>query len=277
MAKFKTESDMNFTEFPSCALCGSEKNKPFLKTEDGMQLVKCTACNLVFTSPRIEISEWLAFLKEDNERNKTYTENRLKYGIALDTNIHKSTPDWRIRISGRNNIGLSKAKEIEKIERLHDVGCGVGFLLCDARDQGIQVSGNEMNAYACSAMQERFGLTVWNCNFNETPIKAGSLDMVTMTDYIEHTYQPLIDLQFAFKCLRPGGILWLKTFHIDCVQFETLKGKWPFLWWCHIYHFSPRTLKEMIQKAGFNILQADYSNLGTSLIKIMAQKPYGKV
>ena len=36
-----------------------------------------------------------------------------------------------------------------KIGRLHDVGCGVGFLMETAKESGIEVTGNELNKYAC--------------------------------------------------------------------------------------------------------------------------------
>lgn len=261
----------NFTDCPNCALCGSDKNEIHMNVKDGMTLVECSDCGLLFTSPRIDEKEWISFLKSDEERNKVFTENRLRFGRALRKNIKKSHSGWRRDIR-KNHVELfNEAKIYGKVQRLHDVGCGVGFLLYDAKRYGLEVSGNDLNRYACSVMQERYNLDVWNVEFPDVPLQHESLDFVTMTDFIEHTYHPDRDLRTANKLLRPGGLLYVKTFHIDCDAFEQQKENWDFLVWNHVYHFSPELLERIIRQAGFEIIYSRWTTHQT-LIRILAKK-----
>ena len=132
------------------------------------------------------------------------------------------------------------------MESIHDVGCGVGFLLRAAQARGIEATGNELNGYACKVMKQRFGLNVFNDVFDKFPIQEGSLNAVEMNDYIEHTYHPLRDLTAAHKFLRVGGIIRIETFHIDCRKYDQLMGEWNMLFWNHVFHFSTKTIKDLI-------------------------------
>jgi len=160
-----------------------------------------------------------------------------------------------------------------KIKSLHDVGCGVGFLLRAAQARKIRATGNDLNSYACKVMRKRYNLNVYNDILSKCPIEEDSLDAIVMDDYIEHTYHPLEDLNTTYNFLRKGGILWIETFHIDCYAFEKFKGDWNMLFWNHVFHFSTKTLKNMIKKAGFDVISVSnsYSNV---LLKIIVRKPY---
>jgi len=159
----------------------------------------------------------------------------------------------------------------KKLERIHDVGCGVGLFIQDAKFQGIEATGNELNAYACKVMRERFGLNVYNDILPNLNIETESVDAIVMMDYIEHTYHPLSDLRAANRLLKAKGIIYIETFHIDCREFDSQKGNWNMLFWNHVYHFSEKTLKNMVTSAGFQIhnVEVSYDNV---IIKIVARK-----
>lgn len=113
---------------------------------------------------------------------------------------------------------LKRIENIAEIEisRIHDVGCGVGFLINDLRDMGKVVSGNDLNAYAVDVMRDSFNLDVHCCNISDLPIEYGSIDAIIAKDYIEHTWHPQHDLKCMFDLLKKNGVLHLETFHIDC-------------------------------------------------------------
>src|SRR5690606_859243 len=83
-------------------------------------------------------------------------------------------------------------------------------------------------------------------------LRPGSFDVVTMWHSLEHVHRPLQILREAFKLLVPGGRLIVATPNI---------AGWPFRWfrpaWFgldlprHLTHFTPRTLRTMIECAGF--------------------------
>ncbi len=85
--------------------------------------------------------------------------------------------------------------------------------------------------------------------------KDGALDAITMCSYIEHSYHPYQDVLVASRLLKPGGLLYVSTFHIDSKAFAKLGNKWGMFEWNHVYHFSSKTLKEMIDRAGLVVVE----------------------
>ncbi len=263
-----------FDEYPACDLCGSKNVKEVFITADNSRIVKCERCNVLFTSPRIDEKEWINYLRTPSKRSIMFTENRVKYGVALPSNIRYSMPNWfSKKIEEKTRI-------IEHIEKyligslncLHDVGCGVGFQIMAAEKRGIKASGNDLNGYAFNVMVKRFGLTIHHKELPETPITDSTLDAIIMNDYIEHTYHPKRDLEKAYSLLRPNGVLYIHTFHIDCHLFDEHRENWNYLFWNHTYHFSIETLTQVLTSIGYQIcyVDASYDSLN---MKIIARKP----
>jgi ubiquinone/menaquinone biosynthesis C-methylase UbiE len=264
----------DFDEYTVCALCGSSELKNKLEVEDGTKIVECKECKLWFTNPRLDEKMWEYFLcNESNKRNKNHTENLLKHGVALSKNISNQPNDWRKR---RRAAHEKIYREIYRwrskpIKRIHEVGCGIGFFIDDMKRKGIKVSGNDLNGYNCKIMKEQFQLEVWNSNFKDIKLANDSIDVVMMSDYIEHTYHPFEDILEARRVLISEGILYVHTFIIDSDPFNSLGGKWDMLWWNHVYHFSTQSLTRMIERANFRI-KSVVPNVKRGLITVIAKK-----
>lgn len=262
-----------FDEYPFCDMCGNKEDVvKKLITKDGCQIVECNKCKLWFTSPRINERTWSNYLKTATKRSIEFTENRLKYGVPLASNVRYSHPFWRKKREQKNQDIVNKINQFSKIRthRIHDVGCGVGFFIDTALKNGMEVTGNELNKYACNVMRNRFGFKVYNNIITNIDLGQSKMDAIVMDDYIEHTYHPFEDLKKAKFFLKPGGIIFIKTFHIDCRAFHKHREKWNYLFWNHVYHFSPITLNKMIEKAGFRILEMKY-NYEHFLITVIAE------
>lgn len=268
-----------FTEYPDCESCGSSLSKEVLRAMDGNRVVECSNCGLWYSSPRVPEEEWQSWLMgEDTERNIHVTENRLRHGVALDRNIPHTFSFWWRRRRRRNQREIRKLIKVlgrtGKL-RLHDVGCGVGFLIKAAQDLGMQCSGNDLNAYAVRKMRELFNPDVHLGTlpelFRKGAFEAGSYDLVTMDDFIEHSYHPLRDLQTAFSMLRVGGIVSLRTFCVDSDPFTRMKANWDMLMWNHTFHFSSKSLSGLVKRAGFDIVELDV-NSSNGLIRITGRK-----
>ena len=263
-----------FTEQASCCLCGADRNEERFITDDGMRIAECERCGHLYTSPRIPEDEWIEYLKQDTKRSREFTENRLKYGRALPSNTKMSSPRWyKSRKNDREELlDLLESFSTRNISRLHDVGCGVGFTLLTARDRGIEVSGNELNGPAVEAMRDRFDLPVYRRQFAECPLEDESLDVVTMRDFIEHSYHPDEEVETAYEKLAPGGVLWFKTFHIDCRDFDEKGSSWEYLFWNHTNHFLDEGLGRLVNQAGFTDakIRGGYDDMA---VDVLARKP----
>lgn len=263
-----------FDEYPACDLCGERDAVEQLTTKDGRCIVACTGCGLWYTSPRINEQIWNAWLRSPAKRNIEFTENRLRHGVALSVNTKYALPDWRERRERVDNAVIDRLEQAigAPVKRLHDVGTGVGFLLQTASKRGIEASGNELNGYACKVMRERLGLMVWDVNLPDVPLASASLDAVVMRDYIEHTYHPFRDVQTAARLLRPGGGLYIHTFHIDSRPFANQRGDWNMLFWNHCHHFSEATLRHLVEAAGL-IPEFVTTSYDDPMIELVARKP----
>lgn len=274
----KEAYSMPFNEFPPCEMCGNNSAIEKLITKDGRRIVACNNCGLWFTSPRIQETVWVNYLKKITNRSIRWTENRLKYGVALPCNVKYVRPGWRKRKTKLINALLEEVEQYlnRKIQRLHDVGCGAGFLLQVAQNKGIDATGNDLNAYACQVMKERLGLKVYNDSLLNLNFQENSIDVLVFKDYIEHTYHPLGDLKAAYRSLKPSGIIYIETFHTDCYAFDRLGKDWNMLFWNHVFHFSTKTLSHMIKKAGFTplVIKSSYDDV---IVKVFAAKPKLKV
>jgi 2-polyprenyl-3-methyl-5-hydroxy-6-metoxy-1,4-benzoquinol methylase len=108
-----------------------------------------------------------------------------------------------------------------------------------------------------------------NCaTTNELEIPSHKYEIVMMLDYLEHTYTPMEDLNFAFTILSDDGVLLLKTLYLGCPDHKKLKEKWKLLGADHFHFFFPSVLKKMIEAAGFEIVD---QKLG-QLIHFVAKK-----
>lgn len=146
--------------------------------------------------------------------------------------------------------------------RILDVGCGNGSLARLIADVGFEVSGVDWDPKAVELASERVPEGFFTvARFNDEP-PASSFDAAVSTEVIEHLFDPNELLSFAYKALRPGGVLvistpyhgYLKNLAISAVNgwdkhfmTDALAG--------HIKFFSRQTLTEALKRNGFDILQ----------------------
>ena len=89
----------------------------------------------------------------------------------------------------------------------------------------------------------------------ESALPAEAFDVVTQFGYIEHEWHPLAGLRAAYRVLKPGGVTVMKTPNYASWN-RHIRG----MNWCgyhipaHCNYFTPRTLSEILRKAGFEPL-----------------------
>ena len=84
---------------------------------------------------------------------------------------------------------------------------------------------------------------------------AGSFDLVTLWDVIEHVPDPQALLREARAMLKPDGVLILETQNIDSGFARLLGKRWQhFKHEEHLFHFSPRTIGPLLAQAGFELV-----------------------
>jgi hypothetical protein len=103
-------------------------------------------------------------------------------------------------------------------------------------------------------------------------------DVVTLWDVIEHVGDPLEELRRVHNLLKSDGLVVVHTIDISSFFARLMGSRWPWLMEMHLYYFSRRTLRQMLQKAGFSVLdirpQGRYLRLGYLMNRVAALVPW---
>lgn len=231
-----------------CNLCGSEARSPFCP-ENGLGLVQCDTCGLVYVSPRPAADELYALYGE------TYFHND-DSGVVGYTDYIRDEPNIRKTFAGR----LTRIERFLKGAvrgRALDVGCAAGFFLDVARQRGWTVEGLDVSGFAVHYVQERFGYPAQNGSLTALDYAHESFDLITMWDVIEHVPDPKAYIARAAQLLKPGGLIALATPNVDSLPAKLAGRRWVGykLSEEHVYYFSVKTLRRMLDEAGFEVLE----------------------
>jgi len=137
---------------------------------------------------------------------------------------------------------------------LLDVGCHIGVFLEIAQERGWEAWGVEPSRWAARQARSK-GLRVIEGTLDDVHLTEEFFDVITMWDVIEHLTDPLRDLRKSYRLLRKGGLICIHTMNIESLFARLMGSRWPWLMEMHLYYFSPRTLGEMLRKAGFTVIK----------------------
>ncbi len=223
-----------------CPLCHHENSRHFDTCQFRGYTVHnriCANCGIVFQSPRmstIELDEFYA------------TEYRQVY----DGNEGPTQKDLRTQ-KGRADSLLAFARDsVPGVNRHLDIGCSAGTLLMTFRDyygdQPLGVEpGDSYRAYARSQ-----GLVVYSDIDDLQSAAESRCDLISMTHVLEHLANPVGYLTYLREryLSRDDGWLLLEVPNLYCHDsFEI----------AHLVSFSAHTLRQTIQKAGFEIIKLE--------------------
>lgn len=232
--------------FPSCPLHGSTQARP-LFTANGHGIFQCqeSTCGLMFADPRPPQS-YLA-----GHYGPSYFQNYRDRGISGQSyaSMEKYVRQLTKRRLQKLPAGMKKC--------LLDGGCAYGFSLQAAASLGYTgLYGVEISEHAKSEAHKRSPrFRLWREIF-EVDIPKGTLDVVTMWEYIEHVADPWEVLVKAYDLLRPGGFLALSTPDAELVVHDLEKLRtWEHMRPPeHLYYFTRKALRLLLYNAGFEVL-----------------------
>ena len=148
---------------------------------------------------------------------------------------------------------FSHALSWKREGKLLDLGCGDGRFLAMAARQ-FDVMGVELSPRAAEEAKARVPQApILVGPVTDAAVPADSFDIVTQFGYLEHEWQPRLGLETAFRALRSGGVLVIKTpnyasWNRDFYGRKLVRHPHP----CTLQLFHPVDLGRMLQLAGFN-------------------------
>ena len=134
--------------------------------------------------------------------------------------------------------------------RLLDFGCGGGFFLNTAKQRGWQIVGLEPLYGHAAYAHGKFGAQIVNDTLHPDTFETGSFDVITAFQVFEHLVNPGEVLSQLTHFLKPGGILLIEVPNIDTWSVRLLGKRHRHFVHDHLYFFSPRTLRLLLEQAG---------------------------
>jgi SAM-dependent methyltransferase len=199
------------------------------------RLVRCRNCGLEYISPRPRGSDIVQAYSQGDD------------------------PTYVSQVKGRERTFAAALADIESLQprrgRLLDVGTAAGAFLAVARDRGWQVEGCEPNRWLADWGSKHYGLTIRPGELFDQDFAAGSFDVVTLWDVIEHTPDPSRVIAHAATLLGPGGLLVVNYPDRGSWLARALGRKWPFLSSVHLYYFTRRTMERLLRQHGCEVVR----------------------
>jgi 2-polyprenyl-3-methyl-5-hydroxy-6-metoxy-1,4-benzoquinol methylase len=193
-------------EVAECPLCGSQNRRTEL-SKHGVDLVACTDCSLRY-------GRKIPSNLEDVYHRPGY----------VSYSLESSDEHFRYRRDrfGRERVGILEHHIGDLSDRhLLDVGCGNGYFLAAAMEKCRNCYGTEASATLREFARRRTGLTIYEEQLEF--LAAGSFDVITLFDVIEHIPGPVEFMRVVDRLLRPGGAVLIFTPNCDSLSVRVMK------------------------------------------------------
>lgn len=156
--------------------------------------------------------------------------------------------------------------------RLLDVGCATGDFLLEAKKFGFSVEGLELSSWSSGIAKSR-GLKIHKQTLRSFSEKnKNTFDIITMWGVIEHFEDPISEMKYIYKLLKPQGILILWTGDVNSITSKIMGRRWWYWQGQHIQYFTHKSLNFLATSCGFENFKtkiypfvANYELLNNSL------------
>jgi SAM-dependent methyltransferase len=227
---------------PRCELCGSKRTTLWLERAPWRYL-GCAECSAVWLDPP-PVDGWA-----ESFYDAGYFSGGGRGGYRdylADEAQHRSNAQARIALAQRYGAAPPGT--------WLDIGCAAGFTLEAARSAGFAALGVDVSEWARRVARERFGLSVFPTLGEARGELAGSVDVASAFQVLEHLGDPLGALRDARACLRPGGLLIIETWDRGSLVARLLGRHWqqitpPSVLWL----FDRKSLALALERAGYRV------------------------
>ncbi len=197
------------------------------------RLVRCRKCGLVRSDPAAD----QASLSE------LYVRSSFDYGPEV--------PNLR-RTYGRY---LARARARARGRSLLEIGCGNGFMLEEALAQGYEeVRGVEPSLKAIEAAAPAVKAQIVADIMRPGLFEQGEFDTVCLFQVFDHLPEPGAFLDEVRAVMSHGGVLLCFNHNVGAASSRMLGEKSPIVDIEHCYLYSPLTMKVILEKHGFDVV-----------------------
>jgi len=239
-------------------ICPGCEGKSILQESAANNIWSCADCELLFTNPR--------------PTERFIAENYCEGGYYA-----RFQPDEKWRQMWLRRI--SRVTQRLRSGHILDVSAGVGTAVHLLNAAGFKCSGTEISSEAITRAQQLYGISLQQSYPESIALPNHSLDGLMMWHVFEHLPFPGSSLRFLSRKIKQNGFLFIavpnNSFHRLLAQpkywmasrtkkLEALIPAVPYhktFSEIHLIHFTPRSLRNIVESAGFRVLELSIDNI----------------
>jgi 2-polyprenyl-3-methyl-5-hydroxy-6-metoxy-1,4-benzoquinol methylase len=221
-----------------CPVCGSaQRLQEFSKY--GIGIFQCLDCTLRYSGK-------IPNLTEDIYSNAAY--------LPAAQKSYMENVSYRKERFGKERLELIRIHMGDlKGKKILDVGCGTGWFLETAKEQGMEIFGQELGKELREWTENRIGTDIFSCGIEEIDPDF-CFDVITMFDVLEHVPDPLQLVRHSKRLLDEDGILLIFTPNFDSLSIYVMKEHSNLIAPAeHLTYFTKKSVEVLAQKTDMKI------------------------
>jgi SAM-dependent methyltransferase len=233
-----------------CAICGGVSFKPFYACSPELAYVRCAKCGLVQINPQpAPAAVALRYDKKYGNDYLAYEKTNEESFLRLQELALKDAGFFALE---RGLFSAIHKEAAPQAPVLLDVGCASGAMLAMLQARGWKVTGVEISGPQAAHCKSR-GLDVRNLPLEKNQFAERSFDVVLASHLIEHLNNPCLFIREIKRILKPQGRVYITTPNITGLQSRLLGSRWRSAIFDHLYLFSIKTLRLLLETSGFKV------------------------
>lgn len=249
-----------------CPYCQNPVSTPYLKvrdeflTKEPFEILECSTCHLLYTSPRPALDRIGAYYQSDEYLS--HQENKSGFIPKIYEAVKSVNLKRKFRLATE---GLPVGKMLE-------IGCGVGDFLLLAKNNGWDITGIEPSANAKAIAQQRLGFLPLDPS-ETASLDCYSFDVITMWHVLEHVDNLMEQAMQIARLLKPHGRLVIAVPNYQSYDAIYYKEKWA-AWDVprHLNHFNQDTLCRIFADPLFKFIDCQGLKWDSYYISYLSEK-----
>jgi 2-polyprenyl-3-methyl-5-hydroxy-6-metoxy-1,4-benzoquinol methylase len=251
----------------SCPVCDGSQFTPitscidYTVSHETFNVISCINCDFTLTSPRPANEELGKYYQSENyisHSNKATTVLDQVYLIARNFTLK-----WKVSL-------LRKYGPAQGDLHILDYGCGTGEFLKTCQDSGFKIAGVEPSENARTKSS-----TTNQIQIHESidGLDSKTFDIITMWHVLEHIPDFETIIQKLRSKLSNGGILFIAVPNHKSFDGQHYKQFWAgFDVPRHLWHFSSDTMKKILAKNNFSVVDICGMKLDAYYVSLLSEK-----